>query len=61
MIEFYHCILQQLLIYATNQEEPSSAFIRVLETLLNQVSTDVTRSDSLSYLENKIETCTIDE
>ena len=61
MIEFYHSILQQLLIYATNQEEPSITFIRVIETLLNQVSTDVTRSDSLSYLENKIETCTIDE
>lgn len=63
LIEFYRNILQQLLIYATNQEEAASnAFIRVLETLLNQVSKDVvTYSDSLSYLENQIDACTLRE
>lgn len=49
LIEFYSTVLQQLLKYALRQEESSGVFIRVLETLMNQISTEVTSAESLSY------------
>lgn len=44
LVAFYDCVLQQLLNYVlewNERVESSSAFIRVLETLMNQVSMEV--------------------
>lgn len=44
LVKFYVVLLQQLLEYALQQAETSGAFLHVLETLLNQVSSDIIKA-----------------